>query len=469
MKRASQLAISRKVRTEQAKRFHTQNQSKMMDSQEKERSPLEQLPVELIQQIFFYSFEINMPRASPHLSQVLSKSTIYTSLILFAYFDDDGESAVEDKYFRPAEYRRVSVYDKVRLQSGILDCKWCTLERIKRCMSILSRLQIVQAWHRESKAESDLHFRDIDVPPHVPNELVRDVAGLPRLDQTEALERHFLTKMEPPFYGNLDGDAHAIGPVGYGNYLPRVITWKSSTDEEGSLHKTTHHAVSTLAARVIPASLLTKAPWTEEQLELLQLLRQGMRFLDRERVLVISAAALFEGMANAIRERKAKVLLVLLELHFATMRHSLGLRLPEGNRGLRMDQRQFGPQSPHPLPLDLFHLACKQGPASSALLSLLIREGIDSIPPDDEVLTTWALRARADGDELAKWLLRHMEGTNDYGLPRWSLLFRNGRLTWPRSEGEYPFPEQSFTDKIGYVYQYGGYAVMESLDEGPCG
>jgi hypothetical protein len=322
------------------------------------------------------------------------------------------------------------------------------------------------------------------------------------------------------------------------------MQWSSSVDEQGQLHKTVHQGVSILAARVIPDHVLV-APWTDTRLTLLQLLRQGLRFLRSDHVLIISAKALFEGMASAIRQRNEKALLVLLELHFAVMKLHPGQdqeyfdrsTLPPSGRHL------VGPFA-HPLPLELFHLACGQpqtnrrtdtntntqtdddeeyittrlqedlqnhqqdsdrGRGSTArILSLLIREGLDSIPADDPVLTRWAIHATQsrcrhnrtqssssmssphDDDEaaLARWVLSHMAGTNDYGFGlagpahrtergrgETGTLFVNGMLSWRRRDAVYPclsnpslFPELTFTDEVGYVYEGASAGELRGLD-----
>ncbi|KAJ6122044.1 hypothetical protein N7512_004509 [Penicillium capsulatum] len=51
-------------------------------------SMLEALPVELIEQIFFYSLNLNLPRASPALAAALTSERIYGLLILLACWDD---------------------------------------------------------------------------------------------------------------------------------------------------------------------------------------------------------------------------------------------------------------------------------------------------------------------------------------------------------------------------------------------
>lgn len=564
--------------------------SKRQDTQSQHLSPLESLPVELIQHIFFYSFEVNMARASAHLARVLSKPSIYNALILFAYFDDhnndddeDGENLkaapVETHHFRPAEYRRISLGEKIRLQQGILGCKWFTVDRLKASMPTLSRLQMVQAWHREHEAEKykcrnhrgeasraqQQQQQSLDVPPVVANEMLRSVAALPALDDEVGMEKHFFATLEMEATGRLrwgrDGDGQGqqhqhqhqqstsrviVFPTGANVTLPRIIAWDCSLDANGYLHKTvSSRAISTLAARVLPDHLVRGHPWTASKLELLQLLRQGMRFLVRDQILEISAAALFAGMTSAIREGNDKALLVLLELHYATMRldPTRDLGLVDGGR------RYLVAPFAHPVPVELFYLAVKQeytntstntntkgqiytamtsnstgpgqqptsqgygfeqhehnpntnhqhqhqhdpntnqqhdhGPSAdqhhhtstSRILTLLLREGIDSIGVDDKILTRWATHtwthsALPSERKVARWLLDYMSGSDDYGLNRDEPLFVNGMMAAQRRRwraGEDLFPNTSFTEEIGYLSGGAAMEVVRARDGRPCG
>lgn len=476
MKRASELKPHSSIQRQQEKLIRENLIAEMADTRQPyQLSDLEALPVELIQQIFFFSLEVNMPRASPHIANVLSNPSIYSALISFAYFDHDGESPVETQLFLPAQYWQVSLEDKIRLQRGVLSCRWCTLDFLKSSMRTLSHLQMTQAWHRESNAEAEL-----DIPeqpkelriPQVANPTLLSLAPLPlSITNTDELESHFLVKLQPPANGDLLSigvnllaidqnprrSTNITGPTGDGDYLPRIMQWNSVVDKNKQLHKTVHRGVSILATRVLPDHILEGKPsWTESKLELLMLLRQGARFISTGGSrLDFSADALYEGMASAIKTQSSKALLVLLELHFASMQASdrtLMMQAPQPAN--TPAQRYLARPFTSPIPLSLFHLACAQPyPASSQLMSLLIREGIDSIPLDDLVLTAWAVRNNAD--EVARFLLQHMEGSHDYGLARGLTLFVNGMLSW-RRRGEYPFPEMTFTNQIGYVFEGSG-------------
>ncbi|KIV83070.1 hypothetical protein PV11_05130 [Exophiala sideris] len=509
MKPASGLKASQKLRTQQGKLLHSQATAKMAASARNRLSTLESLPVEIIQNIFFHAFEVNMPRSSPYLAQALSNRSIYNALILLAYFDDDNEGPVNPTDFLPAEYRSIHLEDKIRLQQGILGCRWFTLELLKSRMPALSRLQMVQAWHREYKKEQILLAdKSVDSSnPRIPARFTA-IAALPSLDDHASMESHFLANLEPPFYHDLSGPERVppqrprppyyrlVGPIGDANTLPRIMEWRIIS-EAGQLTKQSDVGISILAARVIPDRVLRVSDWTDERLEFVQLLRQGMRFLTADHVLVISAAALFDGMATAIEEGNEKALLVLLELHNAAMplRSEDSVEFFDSARpGTRGWVRPFA----HPLPLRLFHLACERDrqkhqetetstrPAgwpslTARLLSLLIREGLSSIPNDDPVLTRWATHTATDSSSLAedvllaRWLIRDMAGSSAYandGDPR---LFVDGVWSRPwRGDAAdrthaYPFAEHTFTDEIGYLYEGSRTTPVRALDGGPCG
>lgn len=427
-------------------------------------STLEKLPLELIQQIFFYALEINMPRASKHLQQALSTEPIFNALVTFAYFDDDGVSPVEAKHFLPATYRTLDSTEKVWLQKGILSCRWCTYRRIRTCLPTLTRLVVVQAWHQEY-ASAESHQQGIDAtqepPLEVANETIRALAVLPKLTNGLELEQHFLARTTIEELGSNHTPLSHMQRQPFETLLPRIVTWTSSLDDNGVVHKTTDRSLSTLAVRHIPKWLLCNTPWTDEQVEFLQLLRQGYTFVQDDLIMAISANAVFEGMKNAIQESHIVALKTLLEIHNALFKS-----------GAWTFQTMLGPQltppTHHPLPVDLFHLALQQDSSSSELLSLLLRADIGSLPRDDEKVTAWAVHESSHGNALAVWLLKHMEGTSNYGLPRRGHLFVDGCLSWrARARGDLPFPETSFADELGYIR--GTTITPAGLDGKVCG
>lgn len=439
MKHASELAATEKRARREAVGTFKQRAVAMVKPEPSYRlSELERLPVELIQQVFLHSLELNMPRASTILASSLSKESIYSSLILFAFFDDDGSQPVDKKFFAPARYRELGLAEKLHLQTSILNSRWCTLDRLRQNLSALSRLAMLQAWHEERDRELQSEDPGPKRPPITPSPALQAIASLPAPGDVGAIEQHFFAR----FSGSPDDSCTEINEGS--TYLPRLRTWTSSKGNDGQTYKTIDGARGVLNARYIPGRILCGSPWTAEKLDFLKFIRQGWRFLQRDFVLKISTAALFDGMASAIAEGNTEALAVLLELHFAAFRDETShTSLTASGRS------RYALSFSHAVPLELFHLATRQR-NSAQLIGLLLREGIDSIR-DDAVLTKWALTARSDNENnVAEWLLKHMEGTDDYGL-NGSSLFVNGNMTWRRAAGDYPFPEISFTDELGYL------------------
>ena len=421
-------------------RKHHSTVQRKMDEERDRLSALEKLPIELIQQIFFHSLEVNLPRASVFIRQVLSTEATYNSLITFAYFDDDEANPVEAKHFLPADYRLLECEEKIRLQMGILSCLWCTRQRIESRMSALSRLAMVQAWHAE-RTQSILLDPDTNQnKPIVANERIRNISRLPELEDEVALQQHFLARTDTEDLGS------SVEPKYLGRkFLPRIITWSSSLDDQGHLHKGIDRSVAVIATRYIPSWLLRSTTWTAEELSLLQLLRQGYTFVQTENRMDISAEAMMEGMANAVGARNINALKTLLEMHNALFKSG-------GWTFQSMVSTPFTPPSNHPLAVELFHIAVAQGDQATELLRLLLRAGIDVLPGDDEIVTAWAVHESQKGNTLASWLLKHMEGTTDYGLPRRAHLFVDGCVSWRvRARGSLPFPETSFSSELGYI------------------
>lgn len=402
----------------------------------KTKSALEYLPVELIHQIFFYCLEVNLVLASPYFMHALSDAAIYKSLILLAFFDDDEYHPVERKHFLPASYRFIDIREKLTLQKSVLRCRWCTSRLITECLPALTRLKIVQEWFAEKERIKPYHVDDRSDRVILER---KEVAVLPDLDDYEALMRHFFADRNEFDVG--------LNVVSANPNFPRIITWSYTVAGKEKIRKSLGTSTSILAARHVPTRLLLGAPWTQEKIHLLQLLRQGHRFIQSAFWLDISPDHLFKGMANAIEEDNDLALITLLELHYAAFRRD---RFTVDD--LRPHQQLFTVPFSHPIPTKIFHLAAKQSTNPSKTIATLLREGIDSVPRDDPILTSWAIRARSSGDKVATWLLKHMEGTQNYGLGgRDSPLFINGELNPRRADGQYPFTDRSFTAELGYI------------------
>jgi hypothetical protein len=478
MKHSSELKVDRKARLEQSKLFHSQQQ---ITRRKPELSRLEQLPVELLELIFFFCLEINLPRASFKLGEKLARYETFEALTLYAFFD----FGVQPDFHTPIHrsmVRQLDVRERILLQNDILCCKWCTLDFLRSCAPALMSLQASQ-WLQVARSfiedgldvnnslsvleqngngvplksypAQDMPKTDVLGPKPMSNaSRIQALASLPPATDEEAIRRHF----------KLDDEA---------SKLPCIITHHFGTFiwEQGRFHPE-RLGRSIFAVRTIPQHVLRGNPWTDGKVELLKILRQGIRYLQGRPEIAISKDAMFQGMRNAIIEGNKAALLVLLELYLTCVKYEKTTNGPY--RAGPAEEPDCDPMVN--LPADLFQLAYTHAAAHSTtkgdqfeLLRLLFRGGIENIHPNDEMLTQWATHAKSrqnsggipEDVRAATWLLQHMEHTmasmSCYGVEDSSL---DGRAS-------------DLADAIGYRYDYaperphGSYTVFELLDVSP--
>ena len=449
MKRAGGLKPSRKTRRQQEELIHRRLTTTTKTSKTNSLAKLEVLPVEILEQIFFQCLELNLPRASPHLARLLSQRAIYSALVLFAYYEADPSICdVETHLFLPAAYRGITSDERIRLQEGLLRCRWFTTDFFESCFPALSRLRMVECWHRERRgliAALDRRLNrerssasQVDHSAQGQNAIVFDPdIVLPRLNDEIQMEKYFHARIEDVHHTeegeersqDQSNSSHPVRVSNQAGYLSRILT-TTSWHEQAAVDPV---GQTIFRVRIFPDSILRGAPWTYQKIRLLQTLRQGLQF-ETDRHLVISPKGLFDGMASAIEEANEKALLVLLELHATVAKQPL----PAGRSGIGyLSTRNL-------LPLKLFHLACKDlkvtmTSSRSRIMSLLLRGGLESVPPDDELLTRWAINASASSHSkstiaMAQWLLKSME----------LAMAKNTLLC------QYSYPSISFTEEIGY-------------------
>ncbi|ETI20272.1 hypothetical protein G647_08306 [Cladophialophora carrionii CBS 160.54] len=465
MKHASLLKPPRKTQTQRAEFIHRRLNAEASTPTTHTLSTLESLPVEVFEQIFFHCLELNLPRASPYLARALSRRTIYAALVLFAYYESESaQSQVETEHFLPAAYRRITKDERVRLQEGILRCRWFTLELFESCLPALSRLAMFECWHRERQvleAKLEQESCHTETAARFPG----PASHLPALDARLEMESYYkarksyygLKSENSGPYGTNTGQGYQagltledisetdIGPVNRDGYLP-FIAIPTSRHEDGEPAGLEGRSI--LSVRALSVPILRGAPWTDAKIKLLQYFRQGLRHEPFDRSLFISAKALFDGMASAIVEGNETALLVLLELHDTVVKRPAPTRKEIGSHG------EVITPPLNVLPLKLFHLVCRLE-SSTRMMSLLLRGGVESIPYDDEVITRWAMHTKAKSlsDEevsMARWVLGYMEDTgftNSQPGDRPSQA-RGSKLVshvYPRPDG------LTFTREIGYI------------------
>lgn len=461
LKHSKDLAPPRSVTREKARKIHQQLQVDDDEADQRARkrsrtlSAFERLPNEIIQHIFFDSLETNLALTSRTLNEDLTSEPVFRSLILLAFFPSnywDNDDWVETSHFLPARYRHLETIERLELQRTILGFRWCSLTRIRRCLPILSRLAISCQMQDEKPS-----------PWTIPKPLQEnaDIPNLPNLDDRQALRERYSALKTSSLYEAIRPKwgrplADQTGPDGT---LPFFHVPNDSF--RGFFSKENGRFRQVLGAMTIPDKALRGAPWTEEKLALLQLLRQGLRFAGTLQnhhtgwIVSVSVTALFDGMASAIKEQHRSALLSLLDL-YCGLRDEVFLDRT-GNIpityavDMMSAARREHSKDKLPLPSRLFHLAVELGDSSASFLALLIRANVESIPQDDQVLTAWALRQDATGtrSKLGAWLLNYMETKQ-----KQHLFVDGARARLIPDAPDEISTQDSFSDELGLINNY---------------
>lgn len=223
-------------------------------------SPLECLPVELIQVIFLYCLECNLPRASIYLHRALSHPTLYTWLIRLACSSDNPGAKhgfyTPDYLPRPLDFFSLSTGARADLQTAIYECKWFTLPLIREC-----QLQHIEHCLRQKCRNFEFSAEDVE-----------------RLSN---LNRTFNNACEPNGSGPNEGVLvfHAKGKTKRATADRQILIWLDNGVFEicsptriytdGDVFRLP--ACSSQTPPRLPDRLL-RPPWTESKLELLRVL-----------------------------------------------------------------------------------------------------------------------------------------------------------------------------------------------------
>jgi hypothetical protein len=347
--------------------------------QPKTPSWLQRLPIELLECIFLHSLEINMIHALPFLGKTLSKESIYRVLILFAFFDDDGQHPVEQKHFDPASYRMLSDEERSHLQMAVFESRWCTIARTKQYLPTLMRLVAVQLWH----AEHEKGKRGLEAPPAQDGAGLQQQAGSP------------LPPLSDPPAVHADSNA------------ARIVSWPFQSDSNFRIQ---HNGIDhkTLHMYKFPPRLLNPASWLPNTIyhnanpfDFLTLLWDcSSPSNPHQTAPLVDEPTLLLSLATAIRDNHHSALKLLLQIQ-----EQCSSTRPHGSDG--------GEGSRPEIPVTLIHLATRQGRESEFILKLLLRGGLAwkrlRILKDDDVLTKWAIRHEEMGSQFARSLLGLME------------------------------------------------------------
>ncbi|OGM50210.1 hypothetical protein ABOM_001148 [Aspergillus bombycis] len=336
----------------------------------KQLSRLETLPVELIEKIFLQSLNVNLPRASASLAATVSSERIYRALILLAFWNDvpsatgpfDAVSASAiTKILRPLDYIPLDLDERGALQSAILRCKWCTVQRLQSRFPDLMGLSIQRYWFS---------------------------AGISMAENQEEKLRRFLAREEDDedemrsFEGTDKDNNHYTLTVS-----PLVsVTVTCHETETAQTHRI-------LGITEFPERLLRGGNgFASATIAFLETLRLASGFNTAELMethVALSRDVLQKGIHAALVEHNAEALTSLL-------------KIDEYHFRCRNTNVTTANSVPYTLPAEHFRTAVRVARNKPALFQLLVRACAESVPADDSDITQWAMDL---GDSFGRWLL----------------------------------------------------------------
>ncbi|KAL4781339.1 hypothetical protein BJX76DRAFT_19429 [Aspergillus varians] len=354
----------------------------------KSLSRLESLPVELIEKIFLYSLNVNLPRCSRPISAAISSERVYRVLTLLAFWDDSStqfptpmlqdtarpETATSieseatatvtgaaeiSRILRPLDYVPLTKNERKALQTSVLRCRWCTIERLLSHTSDLMRLTIYRYW-----LNANINMtRDSE-----------DSLRLLLAQQGDVCSFKGMGK---------DGNHYTLSVV------PLVSITVNCLETE---QQTTHPILDVLE---IPDKLLsgTDAGFSESHSRFLEILRMASGFNCPDVAptdISFSREAIQHGIHTALIEHNTDALTTLLKIDEYTF------------RGENTTATQA---LPYMLPSEHFHTAVRVARDDPSLFQLLLRASAESLPSDDSEITQWAMDL--DGS-FGPWLLDFM-------------------------------------------------------------
>lgn len=348
-------------------------------------SILETLPVEIIEKIFLFSLNLELPRASPVLAAALSREQVYNLLIILAFWDDpmitDPLSAEMAAMLAPLEYEPLGWEKRNNLQTAIFRCRWCTMARVRDQIPKILNLTLHRLWintgiemEPEQRAALDRFMKREDITTLV----FKGKGGTQdrleeRIKSPSSKSHRFLQNEGPHEYGlevqpNVCIRIHSPTVVG-------GITWPA------------------IELREFPLRLLrgSNTGFAAEDVAFLEVLRLcSHNFYDGSHEPNYSATrlnrtALHQGVKNAIRTENLEALVSLLKID--EYMYNFGPRT--------QDPDTAEVYLPYTIPSDHFVTVTRMGHSNPRLnlacFEALVRANAESIPTHSPEITQWTI------------------------------------------------------------------------------
>lgn len=360
-----EIQTSSRSRSRQRERVLTPRLSKSRSPGCKKLSILESLPVELVEKIFLYSLNVNLPRASPVLRAAVSREPVYRVLIILALWKDttdwpayeyqNRDDVTIPRILRPLDYHSpLDEDERGELQRSVLRCKWCTFDRILEQLPDLMRLAIQRIWVNTTV----------------------DMDG----EQQTALNRFLAGEKNHRVFTGISGGVHGL------HFTLSISPLVSVALNFGDVNTLEHRIAS---FKEFPANILRgEQGFGDKESAFVEYLRIASGFnraivLGMERP-AISRDALQQGIRKALLEKNTEALISLLKIDEFNVR--------SGTPG----------NAPYTLPSEHFRTAVRVAENDPTIFQILLRASAESVPGEDSEITEWAMDLQSP---LGDWVL----------------------------------------------------------------
>ncbi|KAL8681718.1 MAG: hypothetical protein Q9186_002165 [Xanthomendoza sp. 1 TL-2023] len=348
------------------------------------QSKLESLPTEIIESIFLYSRNLNLPRASLALGEILSSSG-FKHVVLRAWLTDPylDDNRNEDE-----------AREDGKLQSGLLRCRWVDEAMFRHVLHDVRISKLTAFFQNPSPSSMS---RVTDAAPS--NALLGP--GCPIADTS--------TKTITAFVENLqdNGNIHKMKWewVSHSNekfslvmpdYPGRI--WLERFDVPDDEHPSSAEFICDFEVAdgcEIPIKVLY-GPWSQSKLKFLHALMNASAVLDWETSSNGEMAA--RSLEEAILQEDMPVLEVFLRKQ----------RLDSLNSPSEIYSWPF--HISVPIRHKYLRLAILEGNCNPEIVSMLLYRGrFNDLRLDDSDIVEWATARNLQGDKRAAWLLEEIE------------------------------------------------------------
>jgi hypothetical protein len=400
---------------------------------------LEALPSEVIEQIFLYSLEMNFPRASPFLSQALSRENVYRVLMLLAFWRDPQHypgSKFIGRMMAPYDYTPLEDDDRKALQEAVLKCKWCTMDRVLQRIPEMQILTIHSYWINAGIVTDEQEQEDFEK----------------FISRKVAKPSHFTGKGEPQ--NKAIGFAKERLQAIYSQFTPPGFRgpYTFTLDVDPMVETEINNRDLRMVALVPALDLCSFPPhllrgrsngFSHEDVQFLEMLRMTSKNWTEDKPkrrpwteTSVDRKALHDGLENAIRHYNYNALVTLLKIDEFIFCYKID-----------------SPPARYTIPPHLFVTAAKlphrEGETPAwRFFEALIRASAESIPRNSPDITQWVVDTKARGHDgqsgfdlsakFAHWVsgfqmqlpkhLRELRGPT-------MQLFTGGKLNWHLVEG----------------------------------